>query len=213
MRLTLYYAHDPMCSWCYAFGPVWQRVQAGLPETVEIRRLLGGLAGDTAEPMPDDMRRRIEATWQRIEESVPGTAFNFDFWQRCTPRRATYAACRAVIAARQQGATRQQRVEFDVAMTGAIQRAYYRQARNPSERDTLIGLAGELGLDVAAFTAYLGSTDCERTLQEEIALCHTLHADSFPALVLEVDGSTWPVAIDYLNPEAILDTIDFLING
>ncbi len=131
MSATLYYVHDPMCSWCYAFGPVLAQLQQQLPDSVKLERLLGGLAPDTDTPMEQPMRERLEATWQRIEKSVPGTTFNFDFWRNCTPYRTTYNSCRAVIAAMQQGA------EYDAKMTSAIQRAYYQQARNPSLLETL----------------------------------------------------------------------------
>lgn len=205
MSITLYYAHDPMCSWCYAFGPVWRQVLAQRPAGIAVHRLLGGLAPDTDQPMPQAMRARLQATWQHIEQSVPGTAFNFTFWTDCAPRRATHAACRAVIAARRQGEA------FDEAMTQAIQQAYYRQARNPSDTGTLVELAGALGLDSARFRRDLDSPACARELQQEIAFCRTIHADSFPSLVLEVDGSHWPVAVDYVNAAAILDTLDFLL--
>ena len=48
-------------------------LQERLPGQVALRRLLGGLAADTSEPMPEVMRAYIQATWQRIEERVPGT--------------------------------------------------------------------------------------------------------------------------------------------
>jgi protein-disulfide isomerase-like protein with CxxC motif len=57
-----------------------------------------------------------------------GTEFNFDFWTKCQPRRDTYKACRAVIAASQQNA--------EEAMIEAIQKAYYLRAMNPSEHDS-----------------------------------------------------------------------------
>ncbi|HSG65339.1 MAG TPA: DsbA family protein, partial [Gammaproteobacteria bacterium] len=87
---TLHYIHDPMCSWCYAFAPVWERIQAALPANVRVEYVLGGLAPDTDEPMPAPMRDHIQQTWNRIRAAVPGTVFNFDFWTRGTPRRATY---------------------------------------------------------------------------------------------------------------------------
>jgi len=205
MRHTLYYLHDPMCSWCYAFAPVWRQLKAALPPEIMVVRLLGGLAPDSDEPMPEAMRIRLQQTWHRIERSVPGTTFNHDFWQQCRPRRATYPACRAVIAARAQG------TQYDEAMTAAIQRAYYREARNPSDNDTLIDLAMALGLDVAAFTAALNSAEVESELQREIARTRQLGVDSFPSLVLAVGDSRWPIAIDYRDSEPMRDTIDFLL--
>jgi putative protein-disulfide isomerase len=205
MNLALYYIHDPMCSWCYAFGPVWAQLQAALPASVNVVRLLGGLAPDNAIPMDEAMRQRIERTWQRIEKSVPGTTFNFDYWRLCTPYRSTYPSCRAVIAATAQG------TKFDKIMTRAIQHAYYRQARNPSDPQTLIDIASEAGLNRELFAAAMAAEETERELQRQITLAAAIGADTYPALILEVNGSRWPVGIDYNDPAPMLDTIRFLL--
>lgn len=190
-----------MCSWCYAFAPAWEALKAALPPGVAVQRVLGGLAPDTDQPMPQEMRDYLRATWTRIERQVPGTRFNFDFWTRCEPRRATYPACRAVIAARAQGE------EHDERMTQAIQRAYYREARNPSDRDTLVQLAGELGLERDRFAAALEHTGTQRALEAEIARARGMGADSFPSLVLEHSGTLLPVPIDYTAPERMREAL------
>ena len=125
-----------MCSWCWAFRPAWTAIRARLPKDITPKRVLGGLAPDTRQPMPEAMRTYIQDNWRRIERAVPGTKFNFEFWNRCRPKRSTYPACRAVIAAIAQGR------EFEEPMIEAIQRAYYLDARNPSDDETLIALAG-----------------------------------------------------------------------
>lgn len=88
----------------------------GFGSAITSQRVLGGLATDTREPMPEALRTYIQDTWRRIEHSVPGTKFNFEFWSRCRPRRSTYPACRAVIAAIAQGP------HFEEPMIEAIQR-------------------------------------------------------------------------------------------
>ena len=201
----LYYVHDPMCSWCWGFDPVLRELLCGLPESVNVKRLLGGLAQDTNEPMPYAMREYIHATWKKIERRIPGTRFNFDFWERCEPRRSTYPACRAVIAARMQGHA------FDRRMTSAIQRAYYTEARNPSDDNTLIELAGELGLDTAGFAEALTADATRRQLAAEIALARRLQADSFPCLVLVVGDAGQHVTVDYNDSGPMLATIQRLV--
>ncbi len=190
-----------MCSWCYAFAPAWEALKAALPPGVAVQRVLGGLAPDTDQPMAQEMRDYLRATWTRIERQVPGTRFNFDFWTRCEPRRATYPACRAVMAARAQGE------EHDERMTRAIQRAYYREARNPSDRDTLVELAGELGLERDRFAAALDHPETQRALEAEIARARGMGADSFPSLVLEHSGTLLPVPIDYTAPERMREVL------
>lgn len=198
MSAILYNVHDPMCSWCWAFRPTWRRIVEALPPGVEARRLLGGLAPDTDAPMPEEMRTRLQATWRRIRQVVPGTEFNFAFWSDCAPRRATYPACRAVVAACAQDPGHEE------PMLLAIQRAYYLEARNPSEDATLVALAGELGLDAERFAADLAAPETQRELERQIAQARALGADSFPTLVLvNAAGPHW-LAHDYNDPEPVL---------
>lgn len=198
---TLYYVHDPMCSWCWGFAPTLKKLLAALPDDIQVQRVLGGLAKDSDAPMPMGMQTMLQDTWRRIETKIPGIQFNFDFWTTCQPRRATHDSCRAVIAARQQGE------QFDTLMTTAIQKAYYQQARNPSDVNTLIQLAEERGLDAAKFKQEITSDTTQQQLEKEIALSRQLYAESFPSLVLRIEESTWQIPIDYLNTEPMLELI------
>jgi len=198
MTRTLHYVHDPMCSWCWAFRPTWDRIAQELPDNISTHRLLGGLAPDSDLSMPLEMRSYLKKTWRTIEQRVPGTRFNFAFWEECQPRRSTYPACRAVICAKNQG------TEFEESMILAIQQAYYLQARNPSDDDTLITLAGKLGLDTRKFADELHSEPTRQTLESEIALGLRIGARGFPSLILESGGSNLTLRYDYLDPEVVL---------
>lgn len=199
--MRLYYFHDPMCSWCWAFRPALGQIEAALPVGIRLVRVLGGLAPDTDAPMPADLQRRIQAIWQTIQHRVPGTAFNYAFWTDCAPRRATYRACRAVIAASQQG-------DYERAMIEAIQRAYYLEARNPSDRSTLLALSADLGLDIPRFAMELDHPETQRALDGQIQLARALGVQGFPTLLLEAGGGAFrPIAIDYNEPAAMLEQL------
>lgn len=201
MTAKLYYAHDPMCSWCYAFRPAFEGLIANLPDQVEVIHLLGGLACDTEEPMPEETREYVIANWRRIEEQVPKTRFNYDFWQHCKPRRSTYPACRAVIAARKQGA------EYDLEMIWAIQQAYYLQARNPSDIATLTTLAEELGLDQSVFSKDIQSIETDEVLRQEIEQSRHLGLNRFPGLLLDTRNKQIKIKPDYINVDMMLEKI------
>ena len=201
----LIYIHDPMCSWCWGFRPTFAQLCAQLPERIGVTRLLGGLAPDSESPMPVELQTRLQETWRRIQARIPGTEFNFDFWRVCRPRRSTWPACRAVIAARQLDASAEQ------PMIEAIQHAYYLQARNPSDRDTLIALARQLGLPGDTFSALLDAPQTHHDLAAEIAASRRMDADSFPSLRLRSGDSWWPVPVDYTDATAMLGTIDTLL--
>ncbi|HMT94482.1 DsbA family protein [uncultured Thiothrix sp.] len=198
---TLYYVYDPMCSWCYAFRPIWQQVQQQLPAHLRIQRVLGGLAPDTDEPMPLATQTMVQANWHKIMQTVPGTEFNFNFWTTCQPRRSTYPACRAVLAAEIQQAQAGQ------AMLTAIQNAYYQQARNPSDTSTLIELAAEIDLDAACFASDLNSMAIQEQLEHNLALADQLGAHSFPSLVLKTQDRIFRIQHSYTDATAIVQQL------
>jgi len=202
MQTTLYYVHDPMCSWCFGFEPTRARLFSALAGRIQIRRMLGGLAPDSEAPMPETMRIGLQQTWQRIEQVIPGTEFNFDFWTNCAPRRSTYPSNRAVIAARLQGD------EQDARMTARIQQAYYREARNPSDNETLIDLAADIGLDVERFSEDLVSEATQHELLSEIRESRAMGIDSFPSLAIGNAGSLTHIGLNYTDAGAMLGQIE-----
>ncbi len=192
--MKLIYVLDPMCSWCWAFRPQLERFLNAHPE-LEVKLILGGLAPDSDEPMPAAQRQQIEQIWHRIAEQT-GAEFNYEFWQHNTPRRSTYQACRAVIAAGQLA-------NKSSAMVDAIQHAYYQRAMNPSDTSTLVQLAVELGMGEANFTAALVSEAVDNHFQQDLAHARSIGISGFPALVLEVNGAHEALALGYTESAKI----------
>lgn len=198
---TLYYIHDPMCSWCYAFRPVWEQIQQQLPVDIRVQYVLGGLAPDSDQPMPLETRAYVQDQWHKIIQTVPGTVFNFDFWEQCQPRRSTYPACRAVLLAREQGR------DCEIAMIHAIQNAYYQHAQNPSDTDTLCALAQQVGLNRDAFARDLNAETTKQALLADMALARRIGGNSFPSLFLQRDGEIRQIAHDYRKSGGALEIV------
>ncbi|WP_159821321.1 DsbA family protein [Colwellia sp. 20A7] len=218
IKTILYYIHDPMCSWCWGYRPVWNTLKLNLPESIQVEYVVGGLAPDSDTPMPLDQQKMIEAHWHTIEKKL-GTEFNFDFWRNNTPRRSTYNACRAVIAANNQG--------YQLQMIEAIQKGYYLRALNPSDSEILIELArgistqeitkktaseGDkppvLAFDLPRFTRDFKSEETQQVLTHQIQLARALTNQGFPSLVLECDGAHYQIPINYEDYHATLTTIN-----
>ena len=79
-----------MCSWCWAFKPTWDKVKGALLGLVKLDYLLGGLAPDSNQPMPIEIREYVRGNWKRIQEVIPETKFNYDFWTSCEPIQKSY---------------------------------------------------------------------------------------------------------------------------
>ena len=193
-----------MCSWCWAYRPVLLQLRDKLPVTVRWQNVLGGLAPDNDQPMPEETRQMVQGHWRKIQATV-GTEFNFDFWTHCQPRRDTYKACRAVIAAARQQA--------EEAMIEAIQKAYYLRAMNPSEPETLAVLAAELGLDRALFIEDLNSEETEKELRRQLLLRAELYVRSFPSLVLEHRSRRILIKHEYHDHQVTLGQVQGLLSA
>ena len=192
-----------MCSWCWGFRPTWMKLIKRLPENIHTRYVLGGLAADTQQPMPDYLQTSIQHTWRTIQSEIPGTMFNFDFWSQCKPRRSTYASCRAVLAAMKQNMQHE--------MLLSIQQAYYLNALNPSDDSTLIMLSKQLEMDSLQFEKDLNSVETNKILENELKLRDSLYVQSYPALVFDNNNQQHTIKIDYNNADNILNKINLLL--
>ncbi|WP_230390679.1 DsbA family protein [Reinekea sp. G2M2-21] len=196
------YVHDPMCSWCWGHRPVWRLFEAELAKRVPVEYRVGGLAPDSDEPMPVAQQEAIRGYWQEIH-SLLGVPFNFDFWTLNTPRRSTYPACRAVLAARWQQAER--------PMIDAIQEGYYLRALNPSDVSTLVQLAEEIGLDARKFTDDLVSAALNKAFEQEIDFARRLPIQGFPSMVLVHEQTAYEISLDYKDYRGALRQVDSIL--
>tara|TARA_R110000851_G_scaffold1274_1_gene4454 strand:+ start:68251 stop:68856 length:606 start_codon:yes stop_codon:yes gene_type:complete len=197
-----------MCSWCWGYRPTWDTLQAQLQQQLgqqlTIKYLVGGLAPDSDLPMPRPMQQMLQQTWQKITQQL-GTKFNHDFWHLCQPRRSTYPACRASIIARQYGLEKQ--------MINAIQQAYYLNAKNPSDLDTLVAIAIQVGIPEAPFVEQLTANDIDKQLLQEINLAGQLPIQGFPSLVLMVDNNAYSIRLDYHQWQTSLADIRTILSN
>ena len=200
----LYYVHDPMCSWCWGFHKTWSKVEAILlrERKLHIEYLVGGLAPDSNDLMSDELQSAILSYWQRIQEHIPGTKFNYDFWKQCQPRRSTYPSCRAVLTAKRMYPSKEK------AMILGIQQAYYLNVQNPSDEPILINIAASIGLDKDLFAEQLNSGITNKMLSEQLRMTHELGARSFPSLILKIDEQVYNIPHDYNSVKTNVSAIN-----
>jgi putative protein-disulfide isomerase len=187
-----------MCSWCYAFDTVLTELESLLPDSICLKKIIGGLAADSDTPMPAHLINTIQSAWQQIEKTVPHVQFNYEFWSKNQPFRSTYPSCRAVLAAKKQSSV------FENKM---IQQAYYKNAENPSLNETLIQCAQRIGLNVELFKNDFTSQEIELALQKDIQFARSLAVSSYPSLRLDIDNQIVAINIDYINAQSMLKQI------
>ena len=98
-------------------------------------------------------------------------------------------------------------------MYEAIQRAYYREARNPSDAEVLVALAGEIGLDTARFACDLSSPETEQQMQDGFNIRRSMNANQFPSLVIRNNASVTFITRGYNDSETVLTRLRDVTSG
>ncbi|OCQ23839.1 hypothetical protein A7985_07835 [Pseudoalteromonas luteoviolacea] len=191
------YVMDPMCGWCYGFQPELEQFLRKYP-SAHVDWIMGGLAPDTNQPMPEELRQTISAYWHQIESKTQ-VSFNHDYWQLNTPYRATYLACRAVIAAQRISKSNAQK------MVKAIQSAYYQHAKNPSLKETLIECANSIEISGDDFVKTLNAQETEALFQQHLGIAQQLRVSGFPALFyIDKKNQAYPLTLGFCKAEVLM---------
>ncbi len=176
MSQELIYFADPMCSWCWGFAPVVEQVRVRYGARLPLRLILGGLSVGTTKPLDPRGKATIREHWEHVAE-LAGQPFDFGFFEREDFVYDTGPACRAVVTARRL------RPEQALDFLNHLQRGFYAENRDVSDRATLVAAAEEFGLDGAAYAA---AYDDEATWQETLAdfrITRNTGIDGYPALL------------------------------
>lgn len=198
MRL-LYFA-DPMCSWCYGFGPQLRRLLGERPGC-ELRMVMGGLRPFNREPMSGAFREMLHGHWEHVARESglplnPGAlgieGFAYD----------TEPACRGVVTARSIDEPN------TFAYYAAVQDAFYRDARDVTHEDTLAAIAREVGYDGSLFAAMLRSEPAKRVTRGDFERSQRLGVTGFPTLAVEYGDELFLVTSGYVTADVLAARLD-----
>ena len=191
----LVYFADPMCSWCYGFGPVMSRFVAAHPD-LTVKVVMGGLRPYTKEPMVAVQQKQIRQHWRHVE-AASGKPFNDSLLMRDGFVYDTEPACRAVATVRSI-----QNADALNCLT-AISAAFYRDARDVTNAETLADIAAEIGLDRAAFLSALESTQMRDTVKQDFSFTQSLGIQGFPTLCIGNEEQLQIISSGYASAEVI----------
>jgi putative protein-disulfide isomerase len=174
----LYYFADPMCSWCYGFGPAISAF-AALHADLPVELVMGGLRPYTREPAADKQKAEIRDHWRHVEKAS-GLPFDDAMLMKPGFIYDTEPACRAVVVVRDGKFAASS--EHVLAYMKAVQTAFYRDARDVTNAEVLADIAGECAVDRAAFLQAFNSDEMREAVSNDFAMTQSIGIRGFPAL-------------------------------
>jgi putative protein-disulfide isomerase len=193
--MNLVYIADPMCSWCYGFGPELEKLLARHPET-QADIVMGGLRPFNTQPMTPEFRSMLREHWVHVA-TASGLPFSESALDKPGFVYDTEPACRAVVTARSIDGSKA------LAYLKAVQRGFYRDGRDVTSGDELASVAQECGYERDTFRMQLDSEGMRAATRADFARTQRLGVSGFPTLGVAHDGQLYLVTSGYVTEDVL----------
>ena len=174
-RFLVYFA-DPMCPWCYGFGPELGAFLAGQPG-LRLDVVMGGLHAGNRDAMTPAFRDSLAGQWDDVRQES-GLAFTPAALERPGFVYDTEPACRAVVAVRTMAPARA------LVYLHRVQSAFHAEGQDVTSPAVLADLAQTLGLDRAEFLATFGAASAKSETALDFSTAREMGVSGFPTLVV-----------------------------
>ena len=198
---TLIYVVDPMCSWCWGFSPVWEKIRTQYETQASFQLMLGGLRPGNTERFDESRRAYILQHWHAVHERT-GQPFNFDFRMGPTFTYDTEPASRAIVV------TRQLMPEKEWDFLRSAQEAFYVQNADITKTEILEEIAMTLGMETLQFRQVFHDSQTKQFVWDEFDQARQLGVDGFPTLLGRHGQSVSTLMHGYRDFETLVSSID-----
>lgn len=210
--MQLIYVGDPMCSWCYGFGPELQALLERYPH-IPLRIVVGGLRAGGQEVLDDAGKAFRLQHWARVE-ALSGLPFNREaLMARQGFVYDTEPVCRAVVAARCLAPSVQALQVFR-----DLQAAFYVEGRDTTDVGTLADIVAKalthqgVKTDATEVLGYLNDRKVIERTRGDFDEARSWGVSSFPTLLVEQRGQVAVVSPGYARVDALDAALGRCIN-
>lgn len=178
MQKELIFVLDPMCSWCWGFAPVIEKLIKTYSDDYQFSLVLGGLRTKDEMAWNDTSKAYLKGHWEQVSQQT-GQPFSGELFEKEQFEYDTYPACKAVVTVRQLFGMQK---AFEYLHT--IQEAFYARAQDITNEDVLNDLLQDMGLDNGGFQTFFKSERAQLLMEHDFAKARSMGANAFPSVVL-----------------------------
>jgi putative protein-disulfide isomerase len=200
------YVGDPMCSWCWGFAPVLQKIEQNYSRDAPLRLIVGGLHAFDTDPMSEQYKATIKHHWEQVAEAT-GQPFNYAFFDRKGFVLDTEPACRASVVVRSI------KPEVLFSFYERIHKGYYLEGTDTTKLETFIGYAEKEGIDDQTFTEAFESRSVKQETMDDFGWCKRSGVTGFPTVVLREDKSMAALSVGYQAFDNLKPVLDAWLSG
>lgn len=203
--LEFIYVGDPMCSWCWGFAPVLDRMSEVYE--IPIRVVVGGLRpGPDAHELDDGTARTLAHHWEQVAHAS-GQPFDHGFLERRDGWVYDTEVPAIAVAT-----MRELHPEHTLRFHSRLQEAFYAENIDITDRSQYPGLLEGFDVDHDKFMELFGSEDMKTRAWKDFAEARSMGVAGFPTLLVR-DGEEYGIVTrGYLPADRLLPVLsDWLL--
>lgn len=176
----LIFVLDPMCSWCWGFHPVIERLSKEHTDTYTFSVVMGGLRTSGQMQWDTQNKAYLKSAWDAVHQAT-NQPFNYTLLNQSHFDYDTYPSCKAVITIRElYGEDAAFKYLHD------IQKAFYIESKDITSTEVLASYVTE---DKEAFLTFFNSARAHTLMEHDVAKARSMGANAFPSVVkIDQDG-------------------------
>ncbi len=178
MKKELIFVLDPMCSWCWGFVPIMERLRKTQFDNYDFTLVMGGLRTKGDMKWDDSSKRYLKGHWEQVAKKT-GQPFSPVLFEKKDFEYDTYPACKAVVIVRELWGNKK---SFEYLHF--LQKAFYVEGLDITKLDLLSKVLEETGGDVNAFQDFYHTERAEILMQHDFAKARSMGANAFPSIVI-----------------------------
>jgi len=178
--IELIFVVDPMCSWCWGFHPVIEKLRKEHNGRCTFSLVVGGLRSKGQMVWNEENRNYLRHHWNAVSKKT-GQPFVPSILNRTHFEYDTYPACKAVVTVRELWGN-----EEAFKYLAKIQYAFYAEGKDITSKAVLWSYVTQ---DKELFSNFYQSPRAEILMQNDFSKARVMGANAFPSVVkIDEDG-------------------------
>lgn len=208
-KVKLLYVYDPLCGWCYGFGPVVEKVEKNFNAAVELEIISGGMVmGDRVAPI-GNMSEYILESIPRLQR-MTGIEFGQPYIELL--KEGSYVTSSekpSVALCVYKSFTADRAIEYG----HAIQTSFYKEGKDLNQDMLYADLAKDFGIDHGTFLSRMQDSLYINQAHAAFKRAADLGITGFPTLLIKKDNAYTKLSEGYATYESIEKKLQKLLKS
>lgn len=201
------YISDPMCPWCFAFTPVFDRIKEEFGNNFRYTYIAGGLRVRPDEtPMDEEFKDMLCGYWETVEMET-GQKFDIDQVDNMNFAFNTEPACRAMVTFRHLYP--EQLFDFEKQ----LQKAFYQEGSDITNPETFKRIVLNMKLDSDNFCQVYDSEVIDELLEHDIIYTKSFDKPLLPMIVIQQGEEKFLIMKGYSEHKIVSKSLDNFLSG